>query len=80
MFEAAGAVSLASNDKEAVDEALQKVGREPVIVLANGRDTTALMTSGAEIDVINTEALVGASRRWRCTNPARTGTIVWRRW
>ncbi|WP_295645983.1 DAK2 domain-containing protein [uncultured Corynebacterium sp.] len=59
MFEAAGAVSLASNDKEAVKEALQKVGREPVIVLANGRDTTALMTSGAEIDVINTEALVG---------------------
>lgn len=59
MFEAAGAVSLASNDREAVDKALQKVGREPVIVLANGRDTTALMTSGAEIDVINTEALVG---------------------
>ncbi|WP_426707432.1 DAK2 domain-containing protein [Corynebacterium auriscanis] len=59
MFEAAGAVSLASSNKEAVKEALQKVGREPVIVLANGRDTTALMTSGTEIDVINTEALVG---------------------
>lgn len=59
MFEAAGAVSLASNNKEAVQQALQKVGREPVIVLANGRDTTALMTSGVEIDVINTEALVG---------------------
>lgn len=61
LFEAAGAVAVASPNNKTLGEAMQELGSGPVAVLTNGQDVAALrgLDGAREIDIIDTKSLVG---------------------
>ena len=61
LFEAAGAVAVASPNNKTLGEAMRNLGSGPVAVLTNGQDMSVLrgLDGAREIDIIDTKSLVG---------------------
>lgn len=75
LFEAAGAVAVASPNNKTLGEAVQGLGAGPIAVLTNGQDVAALqgLDGTREVDIIDTKSLVGGLAALAVNDP----TVDW---
>lgn len=75
LFEAAGAVAVASPNSTTLKDAMGELGNGPVAVLTNGQDVAALqgLDGTREIDIIDTKSLVGGLAALAVNDP----TVDW---